>query len=116
MADATVAEVQKRFGERSLVLCGDEFIAVKVRPEDVAPKMNLLNCVHSKVCEAVFARLQACAAARESDGDAATACAAHRQALMLCVKAAYSSLPPPETSPADVRRSRDALLSGSNAS
>ena len=105
-ADATVAEIVSRFTERSLVLCGDEFVAVK-QTEDVAPKMNLLDCVHTKVCGAVFEKLQAC-----SKADAKAECTVERQALMLCVKAAYSSLPGPGVSVADVRRRRDELLAG----
>ena len=111
---ATIEEVMRRFAERTLVLCGGEFVRVKEQPAEAAPKLQLLECVHGRVCENVYLRLQACAKAQEPGG-AKDACESHRQALNLCVQTAYSALPPPEVPAADVRQHIASLLGGGSS-
>lgn len=112
--ERTAAEVTQRFAERSLILCGSQFVAVKSEPAEAVPKLELLECVHSRVCEKVYERLQQCA--KQDKGDPSTACAQHRRALSLCVQAAYSSLPEPDVPVSHVKRQIAALLGGSKGS
>eukprot|EP00966_Prymnesium_polylepis_P139223 3216844-Prymnesium_polylepis.2 len=84
-------EIQARFRERTLALCGNEFAAVtKCRPGSTcdAEKQTLLSCMQTKVCEILHEKLLECTAAKQD-------CAGMVTNLNRCLAFAYSSLPPP---------------------
>jgi hypothetical protein len=91
--DSTVEELQKRFRERSIALCGSEFDAVKGCKGACEPvKQALLVCMQTKVCEVLHERLQACTEASQQ--------ASLQSGMNRCLAFAYASLPPPESTPA----------------
>ncbi|KAL1529117.1 hypothetical protein AB1Y20_000077 [Prymnesium parvum] len=91
--DAMVRQLQQRFRERSLALCGDEFGAVVSCAGSACEraKQQLLQCMQSQVCEVLFSKLQQCAATPQSD------CRQIEASLNRCLAFGYSSLPPPAT-------------------
>ena len=103
-AEATAAAVKQRFADRSLLLCGGEFLATRrcidaaagsrKPPACDASKEALLGCMSSRVCEVLHGRLQQCTAANGNPEQ----CALPRAALQRCLQAAYLSLPEPAVS------------------
>ena len=98
-AEETAAEVKRRFTDRSLLLCGGEFLATRRCLDGGGSKCDeskqaLLGCMQSRVCEVLHGRLQQCTAANEDPEQ----CAMPRAALHRCLQAAYLSLPEPDVS------------------
>mmetsp|Transcript_8514 Transcript_8514/g.17136 ORF Transcript_8514/g.17136 Transcript_8514/m.17136 type:complete len:131 (-) Transcript_8514:94-486(-) len=103
-AAETAAEVKRRFTERSLLLCGAEFLSTRRCLEPVgrslqAPncdgrKQALMQCMQSRVCEVLYGRLQQCTAAHSDPAQ----CAQQREGLNRCLQAGYVSLPEPDES------------------
>jgi hypothetical protein len=90
--DAVVEELQKRFRDRGLALCGSTFDAVKRCKDDASchdAKVALLQCMQTKVCEVLHERLAACIAGGQD-------CASLREGMNRCLAFAYASLPPSE--------------------
>ena len=103
-AEETAAEVKRRFADRSMLLCGGEFLATRrcmdpgassrERQEGEVRKNELFECMSARVCEVLHGRLQQCMAAN-SDPEQ---CAMPRAHLHRCLQAAYLSLPEPTVS------------------
>ena len=104
-AEETAAEVKRRFTERSLLLCGSEFLSTrrcldasnKSRhpPNCDESKAALLQCMSANVCEGFHRRLQQCIAAHSGDP---AQCVQLQAGMHRCLQAAYVSLPEPDES------------------
>ena len=107
-APEVAAEVKRRFGERSLLLCGAEFLSMRRcleptgRSQQVPncdeSKQALMQCMSGRVCEALYLRLQQCTAAVQAGHVDQAQCVQLQAGLDRCLQAAYVSLPEPEQS------------------
>ena len=115
----TAAEVKRRFTERSLLLCGAEFLSTrrclepvtdrsKQAPNCDGSKQALMQCMQSRVCEALYERLQQCTAAQSDPAQ----CAQQQEGLNRCLQAGYVSLPEPDE-PIDIIEARMRSLGAS---
>ena len=107
-AAETAAAVKRRFTERSLLLCGAEFLSTRRcleptgRSQQVpncdGSKQVLMQCMSSRVCEALYGRLQQCTAATAAGHADPAQCAQLQAGLDRCLQAGYVSLPEPDES------------------
>ena len=108
-APEVAAEVKKRFTERSLLLCGAEFLSTRRCLEPTGggsqqvpncdeSKQALMQCMSGRVCEALYSRLQQCTAAVQAGHVDQAQCVQLQAGLDRCLQAAYVSLPEPEQS------------------
>lgn len=105
---AVAEEVKRRFTERSLLLCGAEFLSMRQcleptgRSQQVpncdGSKQALMQCMSGRVCEALYSRLQQCTAAVQAGHVDQAQCVQLQAGLDRCMQAAYVSLPEPEQS------------------
>ena len=106
-APEVAAEVKRRFTERSLLLCGAEFLSTRrclevggsqQVPNCDGSKQALMQCMSGRVCEALFGRLQQCTVAVQAGHVDRAQCVQLQAGLDRCLQAAYVSLPEPEQS------------------
>ena len=105
-APEVAAEVKRRFTERSLLLCGAEFLSMRRclepsgKSQQVAncdgSKQALMQCMSGRVCEVFYGRLQECTAAVQAGRVDQAQCGQLLAGLDRCLQAAYVSLPEPD--------------------